>query len=125
MEQTAKEVGTSEAGVQTQLSLEDIVYLEEKSCDVRIVHDTILTQDILQSDGPKAAGAIKFYTGLPSYARLMAVFSFVSAHLKEHCKANLTLFQQLLVTIIKLRLNLCDQYLAYRFCKPIYYFKDF
>ena len=45
----------------------------------------------------------------------MAVFSFVSAHLKEHCKANLTLFQQFLVTIIKLRLNLCDQDLAYRF----------
>ena len=86
-EQTAKEegqvLGTSEAGVQTQLSLEDIAYLEEKSCDVKIVHDTILTQDFLQSDGPKAAAAVKFYTGLPSYARLMAVFSFVSAHLKE------------------------------------------
>ena len=40
---------------------------------------------------------IKFYTGLPSYACLMAVFNFVSADLKEHHNLNLTLFQQFLV----------------------------
>ena len=45
----------------------------------------------------------------------MAVFSFVSAHLKEHCNANLTLFQQFLVTITKLRFNLCNHDLAYQF----------
>ena len=105
----------TEAGVQTQLSLEDIRYMEEKACEVRVVHKNILTQDFLKSDEPRASDVIKYYTGLPSYARLMAVFSFVSADLKEHRNSNLTLFQQFLVTIIKLRLNLCDQDIAYCF----------
>ena len=89
--------------------------MEEKACEVSVVHENILTQDFLKSDEPKASDAVKFYTGLPSYARLMAVFSFVLADLKEHHNSNLTLFQQFLVTIIKLRLNLCDQDIAYRF----------
>ena len=92
-----------------------ISYIEERSCEVRVVHENILTQDFLKSDEPKASDVIKFYTGLPSYVHLKAVFSFVSADLKEHCNANLTLFRQFLMTIIKLRLNLCDQDLAYRF----------
>ena len=73
-------MGTSEAGVQTQLSLEDIAYLEEKSCDVRIVHDTILTQDFLQSDGPKAAAAIKFilaFLHMPASWLCLALYQLI------------------------------------------------
>ena len=105
----------TETGVQTQLSLEDIRHMEERACEVRVVHKDILTQDFLKSDEPRASDVIKFYTGLPSYARLMAVFNFVSADLKEHHNSNLILFQQFLVSIIKLHLNLCDQDIAYRF----------
>lgn len=104
-----------EAGVQTQLSLEDIDYMEERSCEVRVVHENVLTQDFLKSDSAKASDAVKFYTGLPSYARFMAVFNFVSAPLNEHQNSTLSLFQQFLMTMIKLRLNLSDQDIAYRF----------
>ena len=51
-----------EAGVQTQLSLEDIDYMEERSCEVRVVHENVLTQDFLKSDSAKTSDAIKFYT---------------------------------------------------------------
>ena len=74
-----------------------------------------MTQDFLKSDEPRASDVTKFYTDFPSYARLVAVLHFVSADLKEHHNSNLTLFQQFLVSIIKLRLNLCDQNIAYHF----------
>ena len=105
----------TEIGVQTQLSLEDIRHMEERACEERVVHKNILTQDFLKSDEPRASDVIMFYTGLPSYARLVAVFNFVSADLKEHHNSNLSLFQEFLVSIINLRFNLCDQDIAYRF----------
>ena len=59
---------------------------------------------------------VKFYTGLPSYVILMAVFNFVSAHIPESCRLNsLTNFQQFLMVLMKLCLNLFDKDLAYRF----------
>lgn len=98
-----EETTTTEVCVQT---LQDIGYMEENSCEVSIVYENILTQDFIKSDEPKALEAVKFCTGLkrPSYARIMAVFNFVSADLKEH-NSNLTLFQQFLVTLFKLCLN--------------------
>ena len=85
-EQTAKEgqvlgdLETNEAGVQTQLSLEDIAYLEKNSCDVRIVHNTFLTQDFLQSDDSKAAAAIKFilaFLHIPASWLCLALYQLI------------------------------------------------
>ncbi len=39
----------------------------------------MLTQGLLESDNSKVPDVITFYTGLPSYSRLKAVFDFVSA----------------------------------------------
>ena len=58
------------------MTLEDIGYMEERSCKVRVVHVNVLT---IKCGSAKAYDAIKFYTGLPSFGRLMAVFNFVSA----------------------------------------------
>ena len=80
---------TTEAGVQIQLSLEDVGYVEERVCELRIIRDNILTQCFLKSDEPKTSDAVKFYTGLPSCARLMAVFNLMLAKLKEHHNSNL------------------------------------
>lgn len=59
---------------------------------------------------------VKFYTGLPTFACLMAVFRFVSAEVppsKNH--QSLPLLQQFLLVLMKLRLSLYDNDLAYRF----------
>ena len=101
---------TSEAAVQTELSMEDIGYMERSSCEVKVVRENVLTETFLQCNGD----AIKFYTGLPSYSLLKTVFDFVSP-LDKHHNSALPLFQQFLLTLVKLRLNLCDQDLAYRF----------
>lgn len=64
---------------QTDLAVQDIEYLEERSCEVRVVRENVLTQDFLKSGNDKVADVVKFYTGLPSYSRLVTVFNFVSS----------------------------------------------
>ena len=57
----------------------------------------------------------KVYTGLQSFATLMAIFRYVSALVMSGPRTTLTAFQQFLMVLIKLRLNLVDQDIAYRF----------
>ena len=70
--------------------------------------------DQLSDDDKK----VKYYTGLPSYSVLKAIFDFVSTDLElpDHMiNGKKSLFEQLVLVLMKLRLNLGDQDLAYRF----------
>jgi len=58
---------------------------------------------------------VKYYTGLPNYKTLITVYKFVSAGIVPGNRSSLSLFQQFIMVLIKLRLNLGDQDLAYRF----------
>ena len=64
-----------------------------------------LTKESLQNDDAK----VKFYTGLQSFATLVAIFRYVSAPVMSGPQTTLTTFQQFLMVLIKLRLNLVDQ----------------
>ena len=64
---------------QTELSVMDIGYMEERSREVRVVCESVLTREFLESSSSKVPDVIKFYTGLPSYPRLIAVFNYVSS----------------------------------------------
>ena len=57
---------------------------------------------------------VRFYTGLPSYEVLMVVFEHVSSHVSRKTQ-NLSHFQEFVKVLIKLRLNVPLQDLAYRF----------
>ena len=97
----------SDAVVQTDC----IQCLEDKCTSVRVAEKYLLTDDGFKSDD-----AIKFYTGLPSYPRLKAVFDLASGYIKgKHGNSLLTLFQEFLLTLMKIRLNLRDQDLGFRF----------
>jgi hypothetical protein len=70
------------------------------------------TKEYFRDDNKK----VKYYTGLPNYKTLMAIFNFTAIISSVGIGiTSLSLFQQFLVTLIKLRLNLGDQDLAYRF----------
>lgn len=56
---------------------------------------------------------VKFFTGLPSFCVMMTVFNFILPFLSQNMK--LSPFSQFIVTLLRLRLNLCVQYLAHRF----------
>ncbi|XP_067033663.1 uncharacterized protein [Acropora muricata] len=57
---------------------------------------------------------VRFYTGLRSYEVLMVVFEHVSSHVSRQTQ-NLSRFQEFVMVLIKLRLNVPLQDLAYRF----------
>ena len=58
---------------------------------------------------------VKLYTGFSSFKKLRAVYTYVSKDIVHGTQAALTLFQQFIMVLLKLRLNLSDQDIAYRF----------
>ena len=71
----------------------------------------LLTEESLKHDDAK----VKFYTGLPFFKTLMAVFTYISAHVVSRQQSSITKFQQFIMVLMKLRLNLTNQDIAYRF----------
>ncbi len=70
------------------------------------------TEDSLQDQDEK----VKYLTGLPRFSYLIQMFHLVFPRPHtENSQYSLSLFQQLLIALMKLRLNLGDQDLAYRF----------
>ena len=112
------EVSTVDVATMTDISGEDIAKLQE-ACQLRREENSLLkascgsslTNESLQNDDAK----VKFYTGLQSFVTLMAIFRYVSAPVMSGPRTTLTTFQEFLMVLIKLRLNLVDQDIAYRF----------
>ena len=66
-------------------------------------------RDFFQTDDK-----VRFYTGLPSFEILMVAFEHVSPHVTRKTQS-LSRFQEFVMVLMKLRLNLPLQDLAYRF----------
>ena len=75
---------------------------------LQVIH---LTEETMERDDKK----VKYYTGLPNFATLQLTVQFVSSNITEKNCKKLTVFQQILLVIMKLRLNCDEQDLAYRF----------
>lgn len=104
--------------VQTEETAEDIASLRS---ELNTAYSTIRTlQEKIERITPFTQASmqaatddfIQHYTGLPNYKLLNTVFDFVAP--KER-NTKLSSFQEFMVTLIKLRLNLTSQDLAYRF----------
>ncbi|KAM9332770.1 uncharacterized protein KZ484_017897 [Pholidichthys leucotaenia] len=85
-------------------SLRDKVHKLER----KLKHNTLDTSQF--SDGK-----VKFFTGLPNLQTLMLLFSYVSSVFPATAKQSLKPTQELLLTLMKLRLNLSKEFLAYLF----------
>lgn len=70
-----------------------------------------LSESSLRNDAEK----VKFYTGLPNFFVLETVMWLLAPHMDGMKNAKLSKFQQLLLTLMRLRLDLRNQDLAYRF----------
>ena len=66
---------------------------------------------------------VRFYTGLPGFDVLKATFSFISPFVTGRSKS-LSLFQEFIMVVMKLRLNVPLQDLAYRFGVSLSSFKN-
>ena len=58
---------------------------------------------------------VLYYTGLNTWSLLMTLFMFNKLYLHTTGKSSLSPFQQLLMTLMRLRLNLATKDLGYRF----------
>ena len=71
----------------------------------------MITLESLKENNAK----VKYYTGLPSYSVLKAIFNFVSPCLQSSSRKGLPLFSQFLMVRTRLRLNLDIDHLSYQF----------
>ena len=78
---------------------------------VNTLEDRVLTQQSLLDDDKK----VLYYTGLPSYSVLQSVFFLVVKGIPDSGDSSLGIFNQFLITLMKLRLDVGEQDLAYRF----------
>ena len=93
---------TSDVGVQTA----EFDYLFN---DTRLSQKPF-TEDYVAGDDEK----VRFYTGLPSVDILKTTFEFIKPFVTRRC-LTLTLFQEFILVLMKLRLDVPFQDLAYRF----------
>ncbi len=116
---------SSSIEVQTSLTVTKLSMIEEKVCSLsaqlaqcnlevndlkKRVKECSLDEDSFKNDDEK----VKYYTGLCSWQLLMVILNFIKSDLRQH--SVLSPFQQLLLSLMKMRLNLAGQDLAYRFC---------
>ena len=105
--------------MENQRLMDENTYLKERYKELnesRTVAENKLntlnfTEASLRDDDDK----VKYYTGLSSFAVLMALFNFLSVNLEIGNRSALSLFQQLRLVLMKLRLNVGDQDLAFTF----------
>ena len=107
-------------GVQTDFSMLDIENLEQnlsslenedKGLKEKIISMIPIDINRLQQDNEM----VSFLTGIPNYLLLLSVFSFLADSISQTHRNCLTMFQEFLLTMMRLRLNLTFQDLAYRF----------
>ena len=71
--------------------------------------ETTLDEDMFRENDKM----VLYYTGLNSWKLLFVLFTYIQCHLKQ--RSSLSPFQQLILALMKMRLNLAGQDLAYRF----------
>ena len=86
-----------------------VAYLTISSLKHTIQRLSPFTEDSMQSS---TDGFIQHYTGLPNFKVLKAVFDYVTP---QDMRTKLSRFQEFMVVLIKLRLNLSNEDLCYRF----------
>ena len=104
---------------QTDVSGYDIMHMETEMKEMG-EHIDKLNQQILDAELSEASfkgndEKTKFYTGLINFSLIVSLFGLVKTHIPLHGNCKLSQFQMLLLTLIKLRLNIPFKDLAYRF----------
>ncbi|KAM9710219.1 uncharacterized protein ACNS7B_024212 isoform 2-T2 [Menidia menidia] len=81
----------------------------------QFLRESVEKMSLSESSFRNDAEKVKFYTGLPNYFVLETVMWLLAPHMDGVKNARLSKFQQLLLTLMRLRLDLRNQDLAYRF----------
>jgi hypothetical protein len=97
-----------------RLKEENLTLKSEKAslyAEISVLRKAVITPESLMDDNAK----VKYYTGLPSYKVLKAVFDFLSPCINSYSRTALPLFSQFLMVLVRLRVNMEVQNLSYHF----------
>ena len=81
------------------------------SSKVDVLSNRIVSRQVLENDDKH----VKFYTEVPLFTVVKAIFDLVNKGLPVSCFSGCDSFDQFLMTLLQLRLNVADQDLVYRF----------
>ena len=110
---------TASICVQTELTMEDIMILEEDN-QHRIDELAKLKKDMPKAypsvyDFKENKKLLHFYAGLDSFTVLMAIFNLISAAIPSRGTCKLSSFEYFTLVLMKLRLHASNYDLAFRF----------
>ena len=77
----------------------------------KLIHDLQYGEECFENNDQK----VRFFTGLHSWCTLNTLFKFVEPSLNSTARCTLSPFQQLILTLTRLRLNLSGLHLSYIF----------
>ncbi|KAM4560802.1 uncharacterized protein V3H82_014889 [Fundulus diaphanus] len=95
------------------INFDDILKALKK--ENRALRESVEKMSLSESAFRNDAEKVRFYTGLPNYFVLETVMWLLAPHMDGMKNVKLSKFQQLLLTLMRLRLDLRNQDLAYRF----------
>ncbi|XP_014669650.1 PREDICTED: uncharacterized protein LOC106810726 isoform X2 [Priapulus caudatus] len=108
-----------EVGCQTELTGLQISELEQcnrdMTCELVEMKKKILEADLTEASFKNNDEKTKFYTGLTNFLVLQQIMSMCGGFIHSGTVNSLTKFQELLLVLIRLRLNVPFQDLGYRF----------
>uniref|UniRef100_A0A224Z151 Protein containing DDE Tnp 4 domain n=1 Tax=Rhipicephalus zambeziensis TaxID=60191 RepID=A0A224Z151_9ACAR len=104
---------------QTELTIEYLKALEEDNHALRnelqSMRDRVNTLQMTRTSLEQDDSRVKFYTGIPSFAILISLFTLIEKTVPHGPNNALSKFQELILTLMRLRLGVPLQDLAYRF----------
>lgn len=113
-EPKANEMSTQTDKTVNELRLleDEVDFLRKENSDLKKkLLQKELNEDAFKDDDEK----VLFYTGLPTWKLLLCLYNFVSGFLSQSSRCMLSPFQRLILTLMRMRLNLSGKDLAYRF----------
>lgn len=106
-------------GQTTELTMTSIELLETENrhlmSDLGATREQLSGHRLDETSFQKDKGMVPFYTGLPSFALLLGLFQLLQGSVRHSERNSLSKFQEMIVFLVRLRLNLPLQDLAYRY----------
>ena len=110
---------TQSSGCQTELTMSKIDEMEEciqsMTCELVELKKKIIDADFEEKCFQNSDEKTKFYTGVPNFLILQMILNLCGPYIYSGTTNILTKFQELLLVLMRMRLNLPLQDLAYRF----------
>jgi len=94
-----------------QLEVDNTSRAEEMEKIEKHLKLSTFDEDSFKNNGEK----VRFYTGLTNWNILLTLFTYLQSYLHVTSRTSLTAFQQLMLTLVRLRLSLSGWDLGYRF----------